>query len=116
MAARSDITESDHFFLGEDRDLRILVVDETGAPLDCSSFTLVWNLSRNEDDDPVVVVDSGITFENGDGTGDLVVVPVEAADTADLLPGWYKHSLWRTGTGNTWVITFGKCYLGRAAG
>lgn len=116
MAVRSNITEADHLFRGEDRALQILVVDEAGVPLNVSGYTLEWNLARNVEDAPLVSITSGIAVSDGNGTGDLVTVTVGADDTIGLLPGWYRHALWRTDLGSTYVLTFGKCYLGRAAG
>ena len=114
MAVKVDISEADHLFIGEDRTLDFHIT-EAGVPLDCSGFDLLWALSRNKNDTPSILKTTPtITVGDGDGTGDRVSVPLDAADTANLLPGWYSHALWRTDSGSAIVLSYGRCYLGRA--
>lgn len=114
MAVRADVAEH-RIFVGESKVIEFLLTDDAGAPVNASGWALRWALTRHKMDQPLVEKLGGdITVGNGNGTGDLIGVTVEAQDTSGLAPGWYVHGLWRVDAGAEAVLAAGKIYLGRA--
>jgi len=103
------ITKNDRVHFGTDRPIWIDVNDHLDADLDVSAFALTWELI--DSDGTVAVTKStvaGITFTNGDGTNDRVVVDLAMADTTSLdTTKRYRHRLRRTDTGDVDYIVEG---------
>lgn len=109
MSKESHIALNDRFFAGEEKELKFLIVDSADAALNVSSFTFKWVLGQ--EGTIIKTITAGITTENGDGTNDRVVVPVDRDDTLNLPEGVYRHTLWRTDDDVEQVLSFGDVYL-----
>ena len=109
MSKESHLSLSDNFFIGEEKLLKFLIVDAADAALDVSSYTFKWVLGQ--EGTIIKTIDSGITTEDGNGTNDRVVVPIDRDDTVNLPEGVYRHTLWRTDADSEQVLTYGDVYL-----
>ena len=118
MATESRI-DAGEWFVGEDHTLQIDVVDSAGAVKNMTGWSLTWSLTRKRGEGPTIISKttgaSQITIGNGSGTGDRATVTVARADTVDLAPGRYYHSLWRTDGANDTVLSYGDCVLSAPA-
>lgn len=114
MAIRFDILESAEFFIGTDQpvNLNVKQSDESTAQT-MTGWALSWVITSVDKVTTHVTktVGSGITIQNGVGTDDQAAIQVDAADTASLSPGTYRHQLIRTDAGSVRVLTFGKLVM-----
>lgn len=85
--------------VGETVTLRFKVTDENGNPVNMTGYTVEWVLESSEQDQADQVAkdtgSGGITITDGDATNDQADVVVDAADSAALAAGLYRHALWR---------------------
>jgi hypothetical protein len=102
------ITETHSLFKGEDKTLRVPIVDRTTqAAKDITGWTLSWVLSDVQGGSNLVTKVATVT----DGAGGICEVALEAGDTASRNPGTYFYSLTRTDTGAVAVVAFGSVVL-----
>ena len=116
MAKRTDITASLFWFAGEDKVIRIPIVDESNAALNVSSFALTFELKDAID----TVIASAkfskttgagqITFDNSAGTNDRVLIAIADTDTEGL-NGKYQGVLRRTDAGSEDPLWIGSCII-----
>lgn len=90
------------WYAGSDVTFPFEVVDEaTGLPQNMTGWALTYEL---KDADDVVLfsktVGSGITIGDGEGTGSLATVTIQASDTQALTEGLYHEVLRRTDNGS----------------
>lgn len=114
MSKIANITQADGWHKGERKYLRIKVVDAADAPLNLTGFALQWMLEDVHSGADVVLKEAAtgtITLEDGDGTKDVAVIAIVAADTAALVPMAYRHALWRTDVGSEQVLCEGSALL-----
>lgn len=112
MSIESHITLDDKWFVGEEKQLKFLIVDADGAALDVSGYTLEWVLGI-EGVAILTVEEANITISNGNGTNDAVTVSVDASDTDTLDAGLYQHSLRRIDDEAEQVLSYGEAHLQR---
>lgn len=114
MSVLSPIREG-VLFVGEDKVLTFTAVNDAGAPVDITGWSLAWALRRDPGESGAALVSkttgAGITITNP--TAGVCTVTIAASDTLALLPGVYWHALARTGTAT--VVARGPVYLGKAA-
>lgn len=116
MSKTFNIAATDDWFRGEDKQIKIAIVDADDAPLDISGFTLRWTLETDAGVDVIEkTTGNGITVENGSGTNDRAVIAIDAADTESLDPATYRHALWRTDSPAAQVLSEGSAVLKQAA-
>ena len=111
---------------GESKRLEFLVTDEDGNPLDVSASDEIWWAAYELAGDQTEVIgpkrltdDDVITVEDGDGTGDKVIVPLEPDDTGQdatpegpIRPDQYHHELRiQDGSGAEHVLATGTLQL-----
>lgn len=110
MSKESHVAINDNWFVGEEKQLRFLIVDAAEAPLDVSGYTLEFVLGQ---EGTTLFTKSGgdITVDNGSGTSDRVTVSVDRDDTVDLPAGVYRHALRRTDGDAEQVLSYGDAYL-----
>lgn len=126
MAIQHNIADGDHWFLGEDKQLEVTVLqaDEV-LPQDVTGWEFSWRLKRHPDDDDD---DSLLTKTSADGisvTGTFdvspavntqrVVVAIADTDTDPLPEGLGHHELKRTTPGFETVLSYGTVHLVRGA-
>jgi hypothetical protein len=124
MAVRSDITDDDLWFVGEDKQLSFELLDSSGNPVDASSMTLSWIVRRRAKDTgtPLISKTSGAGI-SVNGTFDAVralntqrvLVAVADTDTDALPSDTYQHALKRTDDGSEAVLCYGDLRLLQAA-
>lgn len=110
MSKESHIKPSDDWFKAEKKTLKFLIVDDAGAAIDVSSYTMTWVIEHRGAD---ILAKSGaaITVADGDGTNDAVTVTIDAADTESLEARVYRHALRRTDSGSEQVLSYGEAHL-----
>lgn len=102
MAAKRDITADDDFYTNADFPFEIQVLDENGAPVNISGWSISWLMKKRADqtDAEAVIAKttaSGITIT--DGPNGICLVVVLAADTdSTFKAGYYVHEAKRTDT------------------
>ena len=94
---------------GEDKTLRIPIVDGDGDPVNLTGSTVRWEMFKPTAD-PVAVktTGDGITLYNAAGTNDGIQIEIDPADTTDVTDGEYSHECRVTdGAGNKAVVFVG---------
>ena len=100
MSQRSDITNADQFYVGEDRFILFTVYDSndenTRQVVDISLWTFQFRLRKRGGSTNLISksLGSGIAITNG--PQGLVTVTLDAADTSSFLDGTYEYTLWAT--------------------
>lgn len=112
MSVESHVNLSDNWFVGEEKQLRFLIVDAAAAALNVSAFTMEFALGQEGAN---IFTKSGedITIDNGNGTNDRVTVSIDRNDTVDLPAGLYRHSLRRIDADAEQILSYGDVYLRR---
>ena len=116
MAKRTDITAAEMWYAGEDKVIRIPIVDENNAALNVSSFTLTFELKDAIDTaiaSAKISKTTGageITFDNGAGTNDRVLIAINDDDTEGL-NGKFQGVLRRTDAGSEGVLWVGSVII-----
>jgi hypothetical protein len=116
MSKDSPITQSDHWFTGEDRTLRFSVVDADGLAQNISGWTLEWVLRERPWGTEALIsktTGAGITITNA--AGGVCEVAIADDDTINLAPGAYVHTLRRSNAGAETVLAFGDAVLQQPA-
>jgi len=114
VATRTDIT--DGWYVGDDQVLAIPVVDAAGAsfPLTGMSLEFVLRVYRSNGDGALAFSKTTeITLgDTGPGTDDVALIPVAAADTADLSENVvYEYVLRRVDDGSVVTLKWGTAHL-----
>lgn len=116
MAKRTNITASFFWFAGEDKVIRIPIVDEDDSALNVSSFALTFELKLMLDTvigSALISKTTGagdITFDSDAGTNDRVLIAIDDDDTEGLT-GTYSGVLRRTDAGSEGVLWIGSCVI-----
>ncbi len=117
-ALNVDIGPEDNVRLGEDRTVRVRVVQADGVtPQTMTGWSLRFQVRPSPDGAAVVTKatgGSGIVIENGAGANDQAAVTLSAADTALLSEGWHVYGLMRTDAGSKSVLVEGRLLARRA--
>lgn len=112
MSKESHITLADKWFVGEEKQLKFLIVDAAGDPLNVSGYTLEWVLGV-DGAAILTIAAANIAISNGDATNDAITVSVDASDTEALSAGIYQHSLRRIDDEAEQVLSYGEAHLQR---
>jgi hypothetical protein len=128
MAYLQDVTEDDHVFIGEDKQLIFTIWTNQALtiPFDVTGMTFLWVLRKTDKaDDPALLSKTPTltgTF-NADSTQNTqrVVVTLEDSDSYDAaaIPplftrGTYRHSLKRIDAGSEGIATYGDFFWSQA--
>jgi len=120
MSKDSPITAAARWFQGEDKKLEFTVTDSAGAPVNCTTFTLLWELYPAQGAGGARLISksgASITLFNVAGTNDGVRVQLSDTDTIDaagveLVPaGGYWHELWKVNEGDEQLLASGFAVL-----
>lgn len=133
MALEVHITAANHFFSGEDKQIRLVIYtdDSKQEILDTSTWALLWQMRKKDaSPDPALISKStdesppGITHEGTFNPDPLVntqevVIHLYDTDTYDdgvspllwIKKRKYRHALKRMDDGSETVLAFGNCQL-----
>lgn len=126
MSKNSPITAADGWFQGEDKRIEFDCVDSTGAPQNCSAFTLLFKLFTQQGSAGTLLFSksgAAITTFNSAGTDDGVRVQISDTDTIAAIvvpatagvelvaPGTYWYELWKTDEGDEQLLAYGDAVL-----
>lgn len=118
MAQQVNLTD---WYYGEDRTFRFTILDQTGAAVDITGWTVQFEFrTAVTDSSPLLAltVGSGITLTNPTA-GILDVAVTRAQTTGVLTPGTatsitFQYGLARTNSGTWTVLAYGTATLTRA--
>jgi hypothetical protein len=118
MGIRANVSPDDNIYKGEAKTLAFTCYVQgstaaeiragTAARQDITGWSLEWDLSMYEDEDPLlrkIDDDSGIIIT--DALQGECEVYLLAAETLDMVPGTYWHTLWRDDAGSESVLSNG---------
>lgn len=113
-AKEAPIRESEHLFIGEDRTIRIDVVqsDDT-TPQAMTGWSLTWELLNRRGG--TVLITKTPSIGNGSATDDRATITITDTDTEAIDPGTYFHVLRRTDAGGEAVLAFGDAVIQEAS-
>ena len=122
-AKEARIAESHHWMIGEDRTIRIDVLQSDDVtPQAMTGWALTWELLDKRGGTVLLsktTAAGGITIGNGDATDDRATIPVADTDleaVASLaVPGTFFHVLRRTDAGSEAVLAFGDAVIQEAS-
>lgn len=108
-AIEANISTTDAWHVGEDRNLRFDVVDSAGNAQALTGWSLRWELKQISVGTALLTKDTstGIVVGNGTAVDDRATVTVTRNDTISLAAGRYYHQLVRTDEGNRNVLAYG---------
>jgi hypothetical protein len=114
MARLSPITEDDGWFIGEDRDFQFTIYqpEPSTQVQNISGWALEWKVRKGPSDSGELLSKttlSGITLS--DPVNGVCVVHVARADTLTLEAGTLYHTLRRTDSGSSKVLSYGPAEL-----
>lgn len=118
MAIQSNITASDEWYTGEDKQLVFTIYQSDGTTAqDVTGWALSWRLKKRATDaDSASILTkttvSGIALTTP--ASGIVTVTVDDTDTDSLAPQTYYHELKRTTAGNETVLAYGTALLKQA--
>jgi hypothetical protein len=119
MAVEFNITQSDNWFVGEDKTFLVDVVQSDGStPQAMTGWALTHEIMDRAGGTVQLshTVGDGITIGNGDGTNDRATVTITDAEGETLGAGTYYHRLRRTDAGSEQMLSFGSAVLKENAG
>ena len=111
----SNIQETEHWFIGEDRDIQMPMVDVNGAAVDMSGWTLEFVLYDRRGG-TALITKSSPTLSDSAGTNDLATVTILSSDYTLVVKSrtyWYEWH--RTDSGDEAVLASGQAVI-RAGG
>ena len=122
MSEESRVLVTHNVFQGEDKQLKFLVTDSAGVPINLTSggYTLAWFLFTQAGPSGVkLLTKSGasITVANGNGTNDAATVAIADTDTIDtggvvvIEAATLWHELWKVNEGDEQMLAFGDFVL-----
>lgn len=88
-------------FVGEDKTLRMQVLDEDGDPVTISGWAISMVIRRTDDPSDTAVLTKTATI-----SGNLAVVTLTDTEMA-ITAGYYRHSWKRTDDGSETVLAYG---------
>lgn len=107
----SNIQESEHWFIGEDRDISMPLVDAAGDPVNMSGMAIRFRLFDRKGG-TALVTKTGPTLSDSAGTNDLATVTVTSSDYGSITRGGTYYYQWeRTDSGDEEVLAFGRAVL-----
>ncbi len=112
------IEDDDDWYQGEDKQFTVEMVDADEAVLNVSGYAMDFTIEELHDGDEDLILkttDAGITVSDGNGTGSLVTIDIDSADTLSTEPRVYRLAMWRTDTGVRQLLANGSAMLKRAA-
>lgn len=111
MSVKEFIREDEFWFAGEDKEIQFTIRDENDATIDVTGWSFEYEFVLKNTSTPAFTKTSpgGISLE--DPTNGVVVVVIDAADTASLEEGNHDHILKRTDSGDVAVLAHGKAFL-----
>ena len=107
------ITAAHGWFQGEDQGFTIPIVDAAGAPVNISTFTLLWQLYV----DGVLMLSKVGSAVTVNGTSDGFRWTVADTDTISVAPavvipdGLHYHEGWKTNEGDEQMLFYGDARL-----
>ena len=117
MAIEDHISESDNWFIGEDKSLIFTVYQADGiTPQNITGWALEWDLRKTDADATAVLTKttaSGIALTTP--TSGVCTVTIADTDTDTLDPGTYRHALKRTTADSETILTYGNATIKQAA-
>lgn len=116
MSVDAPIADTENWFIGEDRSLDFTVLDGDDVAVNITNYALEWVLRETPGSGTAAITKTtsdGITIT--DGPAGECRVAIADADTIDLSPGRYFHTLRRTDDGLETVLSFGQAVLQEAA-
>lgn len=127
MSTIVNITDTDNWFIGEDKIFRFVVKDAAGLPINMTTGAYVTRffVRRKVDDaDPATLIKNSaaaeITYVNVDGTADGADVKINAEDTLDqsvdpavilVQPGLYHIAFKKINENDETVLAAGTAVL-----
>ncbi len=107
----SNIQETEHWHLGENRDVGMPVVDASGNPVDLTGMTLRFRVFDRRGGTVLLTKDSP-TLSNDAGTLDRATVTILTGDYTLLVKGKTYYYEWqRTDSGEEGVLAFGHAVI-----
>lgn len=104
----SNIQETEHWFIGENRDVYTPVVDAAGAAVTLTGMTIRWVLYDRKNGTALITKASPV-FTDDAGTADRATVTVLTGDyTLVTRGGTYYYEWQRTDSGEEAVLAFGR--------
>lgn len=116
MSVESPIKDTDNWFIGEDRTFQFTVTKPDGSAQPITGWSLEWVLRRHPAEGAALITKTtptGVAITNG--SAGVCEVRIAAADTRELAPGTYFHTLARSDQGSKTVLAFGEAVLKAAA-
>ena len=115
LGVETDIGKG-NIFVGAAYNWKVRMTEDgssTGTPVNVSAnaYTLMVRDERGRE----IFSEESPTFENGEGTNDVIVFAVTSADTLGNPPGWYNYAVWQTDSGSEKPVASGRVYLDAAA-
>lgn len=110
MSKVFNIADGDNWFIGEDKTIRIDVVDADDAAQAMTGWTLVWELKAASRSTSALISKTP-SIGNGSGTDDRATITVADTDTEALEPGTYYHHLRRSDAGSEQVLSHGSVVI-----
>lgn len=117
MSVNSPITASDRWFQGEDKTLTFATVDEAGAALTLTGFTVKFFLYSRRGAGGTLLGIWVASFVNVNGTADGARITIADTDTITapgvetIAPSTYWYELWRTDEGAEQLLASGDAVL-----
>lgn len=115
LGVETDIGKG-NIFVGAAYNWKVRMTEDgssTGTPVNVSAnaYTLMVRDERGRE----IFSESSPTFENGEGTSDVIVFAVTRDDTLGQAPGLYNYAVWQTDSGSEKPVASGRVYLDVAA-
>lgn len=117
MSIEMNITETAHFFLGEDKTLRLHVLGpDNETPINIDGWSLEFVVRKKDKDTSAPLIlkttGEGITIEGAftaDRTTNLqrAIIDIDSDDTGEIAVGTYRYSVKRTDTDNEGILIYG---------
>ena len=106
MSKRVDIKASDHFMVGEDKQIYWDITDSAGVAQSMSGWTLSFVLRRSQNSATSALTKTP-TVTTGSAAANRALLTLAAADTKNLAPGTYAYSVARTDSGYQQILAYG---------
>lgn len=123
MSFSQPITTEDGWFVGEDKELEVIVYQpgttlaqalaDTGVRQNVTGWTVQWALRKSQHGGVVILAKTASIV--GAAVNGRLRVTIDHADTTALTPGRYFHTFARIDSGEQTVLAYGTATLRRAA-
>lgn len=115
MAKEFKITKSDNWFVDEDKEIRIDVLQsDESTPQNMTGWSLTYEILTTKFGKVEIsktVSGGGVSIGDGDGTNDRATITINDTDTENLYEGTHYHRLRRTDAGFEQTLSEGEIYL-----